>query len=361
MGLNVAIVGVGPVGDRILRCLKERSFPLAAQPVVMATTARTEVLGDEEVQVHKTAPELFEGIDVVFFAGREGAKGASREWADVAIKAGAYCIDNGSDFRMYPDVPLVVPEVNMDAVTPNTKLIASPNCSTIQMVVAVAPLHRAAGIKRIVVSTYQSVSGWGLKAMEELEQQLCCLARGEEVPFDPCVFTRRICLDCIPHIDRFTASGYTKEELKMVNETRKILDSPEMQVSPTAVRVPVMIGHAESVNVEFRRPLSAAEARAILSDPVQSPGIVVMDGPAVDPHATASRKAPDELQYPTQVDILQDEYKDLVLVGRIRDDETVHHAINLWVVADNLRKGAATNVVQIAEKMIERGFWPGKV
>jgi aspartate-semialdehyde dehydrogenase len=361
MGLNVAVVGVGPVGDRILRCLKERSFPLAGPPVVMATSARTEALADEEVQVQKTAPELFEGVDVVFFAGREGAKGASREWADVAIKAGAYCVDNGSDFRMYPDIPLVVPEVNMDAVTPDTTLIASPNCSTTQLVVAVAPLHRAAGIKRIVVSTYQSVSGWGLQAMQELDQQLCCLARGDEVSFDPCVFTRRICLDCIPHIDRFTSSGYTKEELKMVNETRKIMGAPEMQVSPTAVRVPVMIGHAESINLEFRSPLSAAEAREILADPDQSPGVVLMDGPALDPHAVASRKAPDELHYPTQADVLQDQYKDMVLVGRVRDDMTVDHGVNLWCVADNLRKGAATNVVQIAERMIERGFFAGKV
>ena len=358
MGLRVAVVGVGPVGDRILRCLYERDFPLADEPIVMATRARKEILADREVDVKQAAPELFKGLDIVFFAGREGAKGASRQWADVAIEEGAYCIDNGSDFRLYPDVPLVVPEVNMDAVTPETKLIASPNCSTIQTVVAIAPLHRAAGIKRMVAATYQSVSGWGAAAMDELDRQIKQLAAGEEVTFDPKVFTRPIALDCLPHIDRFLPNGYTKEELKMVNETRKILDAPEMQITTTCVRVPVQIGHAVAANLEFKAPLSADEAREILE---KAPGVVVIDGPTDDPNAVEVRNAPEELKYPTQRDVLRDEWKDLVLVGRIRDDETVDSGINMWIVADNLRKGAATNVVQIAEAMIERGFFEGKV
>lgn len=354
MSLRVGVVGVGPVGDRILRCLEERKFPMAEPPVVMATSARVEEMAGRQVQVHQTAPELFKGLDIVFFAGREGSKGASREWADVAIRAGAYCIDNGSDFRLYPHVPLVVPEVNMDTVTRDTRLIASPNCSTVQVVVAMAPLHRAARIKRMVLSTYQSVSGWGLAAMKELESQLAQMVRGEDISFDPSIFTRPIALDCLPHIDRFLPSGYTKEEEKLVHETRKILDAPDMLITATAVRVPVRIGHAVSVNVEFKDPLSACEAREILSE---APGVVVIDGPTSDASAVSVRKAPEELQYPTQADILRDEYKDLTLVGRIRDDETVDHGINLWIVADNLRKGAATNVVQIGEAMVERGFF----
>ncbi|MBC7289147.1 MAG: aspartate-semialdehyde dehydrogenase [Armatimonadetes bacterium] len=350
MALRVGVVGVGPVGDRILRCLYERNFPLADEPVIMATRERVEVLADREVQVHETRAELFQGLDVVFFAGREGAKGASRQWAQTAIEAGAYCIDNGSDFRLHPDVPLVIPEVNIDVVTPEDRLIASPNCSTIQTVVAIAPLHRAAGVKRLVAATYQSVSGWGAAAMEELERQVKQLAAGQEVTFDPSVFTRPIALDCIPHIDRFLPNGYTKEEMKMVHETRKILDAPEMQITATCVRVPVMIGHAVAANLEFKAPLSADEAIEILST---APGVVLI--------GCCAGGQSGEVAYPTQRDVLRDEYKDLVLVGRVRDDETVDSGINMWIVADNLRKGAATNVVQIAEGLIERGFFDHKL
>ncbi len=354
MALRVGVVGVGPVGDRILRCLDERRFPLAEPPIVMATSERVEELAGREVYVRKTEAALFEGLDLVFFAGREGAKGASVEWAATAVRAGAYCVDNGSDFRLDPKVPLVVPEVNMDAVTRDTRLIASPNCSAIQVVVAVAPLHAAARVKRMVVSTYQSVSGWGQQAMEELDSQLVQLVGGDPVQFSPSVFTRPIALDCIPHIDRFLPNGYTKEEMKLVNESRKILDAPEMLITATAVRVPVQIGHAASVNLEFKDRLSAEDARQVLS---QAPGVVVIDGPTADPDAVAVRRAPEELAYPTQADALRDEYKDLTLVGRIREDETVDYGLHLWIVADNLRKGAATNVVQIGEAMIERGFF----
>ena len=358
MGLNVAVVGVGPVGERIVQCLEERGFPMTDELTVMATSTRKQQVAGRVIEVQKARAELFEGKDIVFFAGREGARGASKVWAPVAMEAGAYCIDNGSDFRLEPGVPLVVPEVNMDTVRPEHKLIASPNCSTIQVVMAIAPLHRVAGIKRMVVATYQSVSGWGERAMKELDRQLAQLVKGEPVEYDPEVFTRPIALDCIPHIDRFQANGYTKEEMKLVDETRKILDAPEMRITATAVRVPVQIGHAAAVNVEFERHLPASEVVPILQE---APGVEVIDGPTDDPMAREKRDAPEELRYPTQADVLREEYRDLVLVGRIRDDDTVEHGVNMWVVADNLRKGAALNVVQIAEQMIVRGFFGGKV
>ena len=346
-------MGVGPVGDRIVRCVRERNFPLSEPLRVMATSARTEMLGGEQIQVQATRAELFEGLDVVFFAGREGGKGASVQWAPTAIEGGAYCIDNGSDFRLDPTVPLVVPEINMNVVTEDTRLIASPNCSTIQLVVALAPLHRAAGIKRVVISSYQSVSGWGQAAVEEMERQLPSCLRGEPVECDPSIFARPIMLDCLPHIDRFLDDGYTKEEMKMVHETRKILGEPDMPITATAVRVPIPLGHSESVNLEFERPITREEAMDILS---HAPGVVVMDGPTEDPAAVECRNDPQELQYPTAADLYEDPYKDMVLVGRIRQDNTIENGLNLWIVADNLRKGAATNVVQIAEGMLERGI-----
>ncbi|HUS80244.1 MAG TPA: aspartate-semialdehyde dehydrogenase [Armatimonadota bacterium] len=356
MGLRVGVVGVGPVGDRIIRCIRERDFPVEGAIVVMATREREEELGGEKFLVCECDEGLFQGLDVVFFAGREGAKGASVQWGCVATDAGAWVIDNGGDFRMDPRYPLVVPEVNMDAVTGDCRHICSPNCSTIQMVVAIAPIHRAVGIRRIVVSTYQATSGWGQAAMEEFENQVIQYAAGEPVGFDPAIFTRPIIFDCLPHIDRFLDTGYTKEELKMVNETRKIMGEPEMRITSTAVRVPVVIGHAESINLELEAPLSREEALAILRDPDQSPGVVVIDGPSEDPSAIAVRSAPEELGYPTQADVLRDEYKDAVLVGRVREDPSVEHGLNLWCVADNLRKGAATNTVQIAEALIQRGL-----
>ncbi|MGC9317066.1 MAG: aspartate-semialdehyde dehydrogenase [Armatimonadota bacterium] len=343
MAFRVGVVGVGPVGDRILRVLKERSFPIEGDPVVMATRERAETLAGEEVLVREVAPELFDGLDVAFFAGREGAKGASVQWGEVATEAGAWVIDNGSDFRLEPGYPLIVPEVNMDAVTGESRHICSPNCSTIQMVVAIAPIHRAAGIKRIVASTYQSVSGWGQAAMEEFEQQVQQYAAGEAVQFDPAIFSRPIVFDCLPHIDRFLKSGYTKEEMKMVHETRKIMSEPDLPITATTVRVPVVIGHAESLNLELEEPLSRDEALEILRDRARSPGVTVIDDP-------------QSLQYPSQADCLEDRHKDAVLVGRVREDPTVEHGLNLWCVSDNLRKGAATNTVQIAEGLIERGL-----
>ncbi len=343
MGYRVGIVGVGPVGDRIIRVLRERNFPVEGELVVMATHERTEVLADQQFLVRKVTEEHFEGLDVVFFAGREGAKGASVQWGGVATAAGAWVIDNGSDFRLEPGHALIVPEVNMDAVGEDNRHICSPNCSTIQMVVALAPLHRAAGIRRVVVSTYQSVSGWGLGAMREFEAQVRQYAADEPVVHDPSIFDKPIIFDCLPRIDAFEETGYTKEEMKLVKETRKILDEPDMAITATAVRVPVVIGHAEAVNIELERPLSRAEALEILRDPVQSPGVTVIDDP-------------ENLKYPTQADCLLDEHRDAVLVGRVREDPTLEHGLNLWCVSDNLRKGAATNTVQIAEGLIERGL-----
>ena len=343
MAYRVGIVGVGPVGDRIFKVLKERSFPIEGAPVFMATRERTEELAGEEVLVREVSEELFEGLDVAFFAGREGAKGASVEWGKVAIEAGAWVVDNGSDFRMSEGYSLIVPEVNMDAVTEQNKHICSPNCSTIQMVVALAPIHRAVGIKRIVVSTYQATSGWGQAAMEEFEEQVKQFAAGEQVTWDPGIFDKPIVFDCLPRIDSFLDSAYTKEEMKMVDETKKIMSAPEMAITATAVRVPVVIGHSEAINLELESPLSREEALEILRDPQQSPGVTVIDDP-------------DNLKYPTQADCVKDQYNDDVLVGRVRQDNSIENGLNLWCVADNLRKGAATNTVQIAEKLTDRGL-----
>jgi aspartate-semialdehyde dehydrogenase len=368
-GIRAGLVGVGPVGDRIYSCVQERNFDLAEPLRVMATRERREILGGHEVLVKEIAEELFEGLDVVFFAGREGAKGASVQWGKVANDAGAYVIDNGGDFRLHPDIPLVVPEVNMDLVNEDTKFICSPNCSTIQMCVALAPLHRAARMTRVVVSTYQAASGWGARGQEELDAQIKQLACGCVEEWDPCVFCRPLALDCIPHIDAFLDNLYTKEEMKMVYETRKIFGDPDIAITATAVRVPVEIGHAEAINVEFKGRMNAEQATRILSDPAQSPGVVLIDGPSTDPNygtlrgrvdpdqePWAGHRYVDERIYPTQADVLTERYKDATLVGRIRDDVTRPNTINLWCVADNLRKGAATNVVQIAEEMIKRGI-----
>ena len=357
--MRAGLVGVGPVGDRIVRVLRERRFPVDGELVVMATWERLEVLDGRRFLVRKVCKRLFRGLDVVFFAGREGARGAGVKWGPVAVEAGAYVIDNGSDFRLRDGYPLVVPEINMHTVTENTRHITSPNCSTIQMVVALAPLHNVARIKRVVVSTYQSVSGWGADAMEELAQQNRALVRGKAPEFNPGIFTHPIAAECIPHIDRFDESGYTKEELKMVWETRKILGRPNLAITGTTVRVPVMVGHGESINVQFSRKMDAETALEILRDPEQSPGVVVIDGPSKDRNAKKVRKAKLERDYPVTRDLAEPALADMVLVGRVRNDETMPNTINLWVVADNLRKGAATNVVQIAEKMIEKGLLPG--
>lgn len=353
MGLKVGLLGVGPVGDRIVRVLRERRFPIDGDLVVMATSEREEILAGESFHVRQISADLFKGLDLVFFAGKEGAKGASVQWGKVALESGCVVIDNGGDFRMYPEYPLVIPEVNMDMVTADTRYICNPNCSTIQMAVALAPLHRVARLHRVVVSTYQAVSGWGAAAMEQLNQETAEALSGKNPQYDPAVFAHPIAFDCIPHIDKFLANGYTKEELKMVNETRKILGEPNLLINPTTVRVPVFVGHSESVNAEFGGEMTAEKAMQILA---HTDGVVLIDGPSADSNSKAIRKDPWERQYPVTRDLARPDYQDKVLVGRVRDDTTCKNAINLWCVSDNLRKGAATNAVQIAEGMLQRGL-----
>ena len=356
MGLKVGVLGVGPVGEHIVRGLSERKFPIDGQITIMATSDREEIINGEHVSVRKVSADIFKGLDLVFFAGKEGAKGASMEWSDVAVKSGCVVIDNGSDLRMYPNIPLVIPEINMDAVEKDTRLICNPNCSTIQMAVTLYPLHKAAQLRRVIVSTYQSVSGHSGAGMDQLKAELKQSLSNETVTENPSVFARSIAFNCIPHIDRFDSSGYTREELKMMNETRKIFGEPNLLVSATTVRVPVLVGHSESINAEFMEPMRAQKAIEILSNPQQSPGVVCIDGITDDSSAIGIRNDPLERRYPAPADLEKDMWKDAVLVGRIRDDMTAPNAINLWCVSDNLRKGAATNAVQIAEGMLERGL-----
>jgi len=342
MALNVTVVGIGLVGEEIVRCLKERNFPCRWPPRIAATRTREEVVAGETMRVEETTEAVFEGADLVLFAGTEGASGASVQWRETAERAGAVCIDNGKDFRMADDVPLVVPEVNADALTSEARFIASPNCSTIQMVVALDPIRRAAGLRRIHVATYQATSGTGRRGPEELARQApVALESRRDVPFDPSVFARPIAFNCVPEIGGFSQDDYTSEELKMVRETQKIYGAPDLAVSATCVRVPTFDGHAEAIWVETERPLSAEEARDLLR---RAPGVLLMDEPTDDGRRT----------YPTPYDVEAGPGRDLTLVGRVRKDLAVPNGLALWCVAHNLRKGAALNVVQIAEALIER-------
>jgi aspartate-semialdehyde dehydrogenase len=341
MGYRVAVVGAtGNVGREMLQILAERDFP--ADDVVALASARSAgkqtSFGDKSVlKVQDLAKFDFKGIDIVLSS--PGAK-VSAEHSPRAAKAGAVVIDNTSYFRMDKDVPLVVPEVNPQAIAHYQKrgIIANPNCSTIQMVVALKPLHDLATIKRVVVATYQSVSGAGRAAMDELFAQ----TRGvyvNDAP-KPELFTKQIAFNVIPHIDIFMDDGSTKEEWKMVVETKKILD-PDIAVSATCVRVPVFIGHAEAVNVEFARPITVEKARAALR---AAPGVTVVDHRADEGYVTPAEVAGD----------------DPVYVSRIRTDPTVAHGLSLWVAADNLRKGGALNAVQIAELLASDYLTSGK-
>jgi len=330
MGYRVAVVGAtGNVGREMLSIMAERKFP--ADEVVALASARSvgkEVsFGEDDILKIKDLETFdFRGIDIVLSS--PGAK-VSDGFAPRAAKAGAVVIDNTSRWRMEPDVPLVVPEVNRAAIAGYEKrgIIANPNCSTIQMVVALKPLHDIARIKRVVVSTYQSVSGAGRAAMDELFNQTRAVYVND--PIKPEELTKQIAFNVIPHIDVFMDDGSTKEEWKMAVETRKILD-PDIAVTATCVRVPVFIGHAEAINIEFTRPLSEERARDALRD---APGVVVLDHRADEGYVTPAEAAGE----------------DAVYVSRIRRDPTVPHGLNLWVVSDNLRKGAALNAVQIAE------------
>ena len=346
MTVKVAVIGVGLVGETIVSCLKERNFPCEWPPRIAATRERPEFIAGEQIRVEETTAGVFKNIDLVLFAGKEGASGASVTWREVAEKEGAICIDNGRDFRLSDDVPLVVPEVNPQAITHSTRFIASPNCSTIQLVVALDPIHKKARIKRIKIAGYQSTSGWGVKGPEELRKQVpIALDSLESIPFDPSVFPQPIAFNCIPHIEPFMEDDYTREELKLVYETRKILDEQELMVSATCVRIPVFVGHGQAIWIETERWISPDEVRNLLQ---QSPGIALLDDVSPNSQDKNTRS------YPTTLDV--NKYRDHVLVGRIRKDTSNENGIALWCVADNLRKGAALNVVQIAEELVKRGI-----
>lgn len=326
--LNIAVVGAtGLVGEKMIAVLEERRFPVKRLlPVASERSQNRKVIfRGEEIPVQPLTAEVFRGIDIALFSA---GKAVSREYAPIAVRQGAVVIDNSSAWRMEPEVPLVVPEVNPEAVGNHQGIIANPNCSTIQMVVVLYPLHRAFGIRRVVVSTYQAVSGSGRKALQQLEEEIRTGTCAD--PFYP----HPIAFNCLPHIDEFLENGYTREEMKMIRETRKIMGEPDLPVTATTVRVPVRVGHSESINIELKKPFTLTEVREILT---RAPGVIVEDDPA-------------QHRYPLP---LRAAGRDEVFVGRIRRDVSIPNALNLWVVADNLRKGAATNAVQIAELLLK--------
>jgi aspartate-semialdehyde dehydrogenase len=330
---NVAVVGAtGAVGNQMMACLEERDFPVMGLKLLATSKSAGRKLRfkGEEIPVEELTETSLKGVDIgIFSAG--GA--TSQKYAPFAAKDGCVVIDNSAAWRMDPDVPLVVPEVNPHAGAgySNKGIIANPNCSTIQMVVALAPIHRKVGIKRIVVSTYQAVSGTGKKAIDELYDQTKAILNFLEPQKK--VYPHRIAFNCLPHIDIFLDNGYTKEEMKMVDETRKILEDDSIGITATTVRVPVFFSHSESVNVETRQPITPDEARTLLEN---ASGVTVLDSPS-------------ENLYPMAIDAAG---RDETFVGRIRADESISNGINLWVVSDNIRKGAATNAVQIAEILV---------
>ncbi|MDG3004313.1 aspartate-semialdehyde dehydrogenase [Paludisphaera mucosa] len=330
---NVAVVGAsGAVGERMIRLLEERAFPVASIRFLASerSAGKTVTFRGETHTVRPIARDEFRGVDIVLSSTPAGV---SREWSPIAAAAGAVVVDNSSAFRMDPDVPLVVPEVNPQDVARNKGIIANPNCSTIQMVVALKPLHDAFRIRRVVVSTYQSASGAGQQGIDEFEAQTRAWGRGEAMPA-PAKFAHPIFNNCLPQIDVFLPNGYTKEEMKMVLETRKIMGDESIDVCPTCVRVPVAYSHSESILVETERPITAAEAIALWNT---APGLTVVDDPGAQ-------------QYPLAASA---EGRDDVFVGRIRNDLTNPNALLFWCVSDNLRKGAATNAVQIAEELLK--------
>lgn len=324
-GYRVAVCGVtGLVGQKLLRVLEQRRFPVA-DLVALASrrSAGSKVrFQDTDIVVREAGPGAFEGCDLAFFAA---GSGVSRELAPEAVRSGAVVIDKSNAFRMDPQVPLVVPEVNGDTLREHRGLIASPNCSTTQLVMVLHPLSRAAGLDRVLVSTYQAVTGTGADALDELESQVGG-AGGHSV------YPRPIAFNVLPHCDTFAEGDYTAEEWKLVHESRRILGLPDLRISATAVRVPVRVGHSESVWVRLDRALEPEEVRRLLAE---APGVRVLD----DPQAGA---------YPTPLDA---DGNDDVWVGRIRRDPSDDHALWMWIVSDNLRKGAATNAVQIAERL----------
>jgi len=347
---NVAVIGVGAVGIEMLRVLKQRNFPINTLRVFARSARDINVYG-QVYSVEAITPDGFNGIDIALFAGTEGEKGAAVTYASEAVKRGAVVIDNGADFRMDPKVPLVVPEVNGADVKKHKGIIANPNCSTIQMVVALNPIHKKFGIKKIIVTTLQAASGAGRGAVEQLKEEINLIAQGgfENVHVKAAnkSMPQQLAYNCFPHIGSFVegdysaeartgysaVAGYTNEEWKLVKETHKIMHAPKIKISATTVRVPVRTGHSESVYIETEKPVTPEQAKKILS---KAEGVIVMDDPKNN-------------LYPMPKD---SEGKDETFIGRIRQDAFNKKGLWLWVVADNLRKGAATNAVQIAECII---------
>ena len=330
---NVAIVGAtGMVGQEFIKVLQQRNFPVASLRLYASDRSAGKKLfvGHKEVTVKETNGDSFQHIDIALFSA--GAE-VSRHFSPIAAKSGALVIDNSSAFRMEPKVPLVVPEVNPEDIKWHEGIIANPNCSTIQAVVAISPLHKVNPVKRIIYSTYQAVSGTGASAMEELTTQAKFVLEGQNVV--PHVYPHQIAFNLLPEIDVFLDNGYTKEEWKMVEETRKILHADEIAISATCVRVPVFIGHSEAIHLEFTDPMNPDDARYILA---KAPGVKVLDDPNVSLYPQPWLAAGS----------------DNVYVGRIRADSSNSRGLVMWVVADNLRKGAALNAVQIAEEAIRR-------
>ncbi len=333
---SIAVVGAtGAVGEIMRQVIAERNLPFRAIKFLASerSAGKTIQFKGKPCTVEKLCPEAFDGVDLVL-SSTPGS--LSREYSPIAARTGAIVIDNSSAWRMDPEVPLVVPEVNADALSSIPKgIVANPNCSTIQMVVALKPLHDLAKIKRVIVSTYQASSGKGAKGLLELEGQIAAMGRGEPVPAVT-AHAAQLAGNVLPHDWTLGEEGYLEEEWKMVHETKKIMGDDTIQVSPTTVRVPVVTGHSESINLEFEKPISVEQAREAFRS---FPGIVLMDDVANG-------------EVPLPLDLVG---RDEVFVGRIRRDPTIENGLNLWVVADNLRKGAATNAVQIAEALVQRG------
>jgi len=334
-GYVVAVAGAtGAVGEVMLQVLEERKFPVRRVRLLASerSVGKTLTFNGEAIRVEQLTTRSFEGVDVALFSA--GA-GRSKEFAPAAWKSGAVVVDNSSAFRMEPDVPLVVPEINPHAIAHYTRrgIIANPNCTTIVTLMALAPLHRYSRIRRVVASSYQAVSGAGAKALDEFKQQVRAWAKDEPLPVT--VFPYQIAFNVLPHIDVFLENGYTKEEMKLVNESRKILEDDRILISPTTVRVPVFTAHSVSVHVETEKKITVAKARELFA---AFPGLQVQDDPA-------------NKRYPMPLFAAG---TDDCYVGRIREDLAVENGLNFWVVGDQLRKGAALNAVQIAEHLIEK-------
>ena len=332
--INVVVAGAtGAVGNQMISCLEERDFPVKSIKLLAShrSAGRKLRFKGDEIVVEELKEDSFKGFDIALFSA---GGGTSKKFAPYAAKDGCVVIDNSSAWRMDPDIPLIVPEVNPHALAgyKNKMIIANPNCSTIQMVVALNPIHKKYGIKRVVVSTYQAVSGTGKKAIDELFDQTRAMINF--LDYEKNVYPHRIAFNCLPHIDVFLDNDYTKEEMKMVNETRKILEDDTIGITATTVRVPVFYSHSESINIETRSRISVDEVKSLLE---KAPGIQVVDDPAKN-------------IYPLAIDAAG---KDVTLVGRIRKDESIENGVNIWVVSDNIRKGAATNAVQIAEVLVK--------